>query len=35
MTSLSVKEPHAAVLVAEPVIAHLQRIPECSHAKRV
>jgi hypothetical protein len=35
MTSPSGKDPHAAVLVAEPVLAHLQRIPGRSRAKRV
>lgn len=34
MTSPSDKDPHA-VLVAEPVLAHLQRIPGRSHAKPV
>ena len=35
MTSLSGKDPHAAVLVAESVRAHLQRISGRSHVKRV
>jgi hypothetical protein len=34
MTSLRGKDPHAAGLVAVPVLAHLQRIPGPSHAKR-
>src|SRR5262245_9058342 len=35
MTSPRGKDPHAAVLVAEPVRTPLQRIPGRSHAKRV
>jgi hypothetical protein len=35
MTSPRGKDSHTAVWVAEPVLAHLQRIPGRSHAKRV
>ena len=35
MTSLRGKEPHTAVLGAEPVRAHLRRIPGRSQAQRV
>ena len=35
MTSPRAKDPHAAVLVAEPVRAHPQRIPGRSHEKPV
>ena len=35
MTSPSGKDAHAAVLVADAVLAHLQRNPGRSHAQRV
>jgi hypothetical protein len=35
MTSPSGKDSHTAVWVAEPALAHFQRIPGRSHAKRV